>query len=227
MPDASQLVAQICADLKPLERKIIGHPCLVAIEEGHVMPDLFKVFVGQQYHIIGSDLRSIAMLISRHGTWPSRNFLVNLLQGEVAALKALLTFAAALSLSAGELETFEPIPAAHAYCAFVAWLALYGSDAELAGAFLVNLSAWGANCGRMRQALHEKYGFPAAALTFFDLFASMPTFETETMSVIQSGLNRGISPRAIHRAARMLQSYELMYWDAMADAGSIRRNLEM
>jgi hypothetical protein len=109
----------------------------------------------------------------------------------------------------------------------VAWLALYGSDAELAGAFLVNFAAWGANCGRMRKALHEKYGFPGSALTFFDLFANMPTFETEAISVVQNGLDRGISPRAIHGAARMLQSYELMYWDAMAVAGSIRRNLEM
>lgn len=226
MSDAGQLVAQICSDLKPLERKIVGHPCLTAIEEGHITRDLFKVFAGQQHHIIASDLRSIAMLISRHGTLPSRKFLVSLLQGEAAALEALHTFAAALSLGMGELESFEPVPAAYAYCTFVAWLALYGSDAELAGAFLVNFAAWGANCGRMRQALHEKYGFPASALTFFDLFANMPTFETEAISVVQNGLDRGISPRAIHRAARILQSYELMYWDAMAVAGSIQQNLE-
>ena len=227
MSNAAQLVAQICSDLKPLECKIIGHPCLTAIEEGHVTRDLFNVFACQQCHIVGSDLRSIAMLVSRHGTLPSRDFLMSLLQGEEAALKALHAFAAALGLSIGELETFGPIPAAHAYCTFVAWLALYGSDAELAGAFLVNFAAWGTNCARMRKALQEKYGFPGSALTFFDLFANMPTFETEALSVVQSGLDRGISPQAIHRAARMLQSYELMYWDAMAAAGSIRQTLEM
>jgi hypothetical protein len=42
MSDAGQLVAQICSDLKPLECKIIGHPCLTAIEDGHVTLDLFK-----------------------------------------------------------------------------------------------------------------------------------------------------------------------------------------
>lgn len=218
MPSADQLVAQIRTDLEPLEQKIIGHPYLSTIEEGRVPRDLLKLFAGQQYHIISSDLRSIAMLISRHGVLPSRGFLINVLQGEAAAMDALHGFAAALSLSPGDLEAFEPIPAAHAYCAFVAWLALYGSDAELAGALLVNFAAWGTNCGRMRKALHRSYGFAESALAFFDLFASMPPFEKEALSVIQNGLDRGVPARLIHRAARMLQGYELMYWDGMAAA---------
>src|SRR2546422_4469898 len=101
---------------------------------------------------------------------------------------------------------------------FVAWLALYGSDAELAGAFLINLPAWGANCGRMHKALHEKYGIAPSALGFFDLFANMPSFEQEALGIIQNGLDRGVPARLIHLAARILQSYELMYWDAMVGA---------
>ena len=57
----------------------------------------------------------------------------------------LLSFAAALGMSGDDLEACEPLPEAHSYCAFVAWLAIYGSDAELAGGFLVNFAAWGAN----------------------------------------------------------------------------------
>jgi len=222
MPNANQLVAQIRSDLKPLEEKILEHPYLSAVEDGRVPRELFKFFAGQQYHIISSDLRSIAMLISRHGMLQSRGFLIDVLQGETAAMDALPAFAAALGLSASDLEAFEPTPAAHAYCTFVAWLALYGSDAELAGAFLVNFPAWGANCGRMRRALHESYEFAESALTFFDLFASMPPFENEALTVIQNGLDRGVPAQLIHRAARMLQGYELMYWDAMADAAGIR-----
>jgi thiaminase len=159
MSSANQLVAKIRTDLEPLERKIVGHPYLSTIEEGRVPRDLFKLFAGQQHHIISSDLRSIALIISRHGMFPGRRFLMNVLQGEAAALDGLHTFAGALGLSVIDLETFEPLPAAHAYCGFVAWLALYGSDAELAGAFLVNFAAWGTNCGRISRALKEKYGF--------------------------------------------------------------------
>ena len=222
MSSANQLVAKIRTDLEPLERKIVGHPYLSTIEEGRVPRDLFKLFAGQQHHIISSDLRSIALIISRHGMFPGRRFLMNVLQGEAAALDGLHTFAGALGLSVIDLETFEPLPAAHAYCGFVAWLALYGSDAELAGAFLVNFAAWGTNCGRISRALKEKYGFAESDLAFFGLFFSTPSFERDALSVIQDGLDRGIPARLIHRAARMLQGYELMYWDAMAETVGIR-----
>jgi hypothetical protein len=53
-------------------------------------------------------------------------------------------------------------------------------------------------------------------VAFFDLFASPPaTFETSALNVIQQGLDGGAEPRLIQRAARLLQAYELMYWDAL------------
>ena len=125
-------------------------------------------------------------------------------------------------MSIDNLEAFEPTPAGHAYCAFVAWLALQGSDAELVGAFLVNFATWGTNCGRMRNALAKHYGFAASDLAFFDLFANLPPLDDEARAVIQGGLDRGIPARLIHRAARMLQGYELMYWDAMAEAAGVQ-----
>lgn len=221
MSDASQLIAQIRSDLKPLEMRIAGHTYLKALEKNRVHRESLKVFVGQQHHIISSDLRSIALLLSRQGTLPSRPFLMNVLQGEAAALDALHAFAGSLGVNRSELEVFEPLPAAHAYCTFVAWLALYGSDAELASAFLLNFSAWGGNCRRMRKALHQNYGMAPSALAFFDLFADMPSFEKEAVDIIQNGLDRGIPGRLIHRAARMLQGYELMFWDAMAIAAGV------
>jgi len=220
--DALQLVKKIRSDLKPLEEKILGHPYLHALEERRISLDLLTVFAGQQHHIISSDLRSIALILSHEGMRPSRQFLTKVLQGEAAALDALHAFAGALGLNISDLEVFEPLPAAHAYCTFVAWLALYGSDAELAGAFLVNLPAWGANCGRIRRALHEKYGLAASALVFFDLFADMPPFDQEAIAIIQNALDRGIPARLIHRAARMLQAYELMFWDAMGGVTGVR-----
>jgi thiaminase len=219
--DALQLVEKIRSDLKPLEEKISGHPYLKALEEGRVPLDVLKAFAGQQHHIISSDLRSIALILSREGMRPSRHFLTNVLQGEAAALDALHAFAGALHLNVSDLEVFEPLPAAHAYCTFVAWLALYGSDAELAAAFLVNLPAWGANCRRMRAALHEKYGLAPSALAFFDLFADMPPFDQEAIAIIHNALDRGIPARLIHRAARMLQACELMFWDAMAGVAGV------
>jgi pyrroloquinoline quinone (PQQ) biosynthesis protein C len=217
MADAHQLIDHIRHDLKPLDDRILRHPYLEALEAGRLERADLRAFAGQQYHIVTSDLRSIAHILARHGTLPSRAFLMNVLQGEAAALDALVAFARPLEMTDQALADVEPIPAAHAYGTYMAWLAIYASDAELAGALLVNFAAWGANCGRMSRALRDRYGFSEADTAFFDLFANLPPLEHDALAVIQGGLDRGVSPTLIHRAARMLQGYELMYWDAMLE----------
>jgi hypothetical protein len=88
--------------------------------------------------------------------------------------------------------------------------------AEFAGAFLVNLEAWGANCSRMSRALRDLYGLTGADVAFFDLFAlTPPGFEEQGIAVVEEGLAQGVDPGRIHRAARMLQGYELLYWDTI------------
>lgn len=108
MPDALQLVEQIRSDLRPLEAKISCHPYLKALEEGRVQGDSLKVFAGQQHHIISSDLRSIALILSRHNMPPSLHFLMNVLQGEAAAPDALHAFTRALGLNTGDQATWGP-----------------------------------------------------------------------------------------------------------------------
>ena len=72
------------------------------------------------------------------------------------------------------------------------------------------------NCGRLSRILTERFGLGEKEVAFFDLFASPPaTFEANALSVIQQGLDRGTEPRLIQRAARLLQAYELMYWDTL------------
>jgi thiaminase len=205
MTNARQLIEKIRTELKPLEEKIVCHRYLEALRMGSVARERLRIFAEQQYHIIASDLRSIALLLSRHGNLPSRPYLLGVLQGESAAFEALAKFAQALGMSDEELRASEPFPAALAYSTFVAWLALYGSDAELAAAFAVNFAAWGANCGRMSDALKAHYGFKSEAIGFFDLFANLPPVDDTVLAVVQSGLNRGVvletitRPLALHR----------------------------
>jgi hypothetical protein len=221
MADARELIRKIRTGLKPLEEKILRHRYLEALQTGRVAREKLRIFAGQQYHIIASDLRSIALLLSRHGNLASRPYILAILEGENAAFEALTKFAHALDMSDEELTASEPIPAALAYSTFVAWLALYGSDAELAAAFSVNLPAWGANCGRISVALKAQYRLESEAVSFFDLFANLAPGDDTALAVIQGGLDRGVAPALIERAARLLQGYELMYWDAMAEAAAL------
>ncbi len=219
MATAAELAAELRRDLAPLEQRLSGHPYVAAVEEARLPRDRLRVFAGQQQRIIESDLRSMALLVHRYGGTPSGEFFVAGLQTEAAAWQRLGAFARGLGLGEAGLAAVEPLAGALAYTHFVAWLALYGSDAEVAAAFLVNLAAWGESCGRLARALRARYGMRDAEVAFFDLFAGeAPGYEPAALAVIQGGLDRGVPPPAIRHAARLLQSYELMYWDALQAA---------
>jgi len=157
-------------------------------------------------------VRSVAHLVSRFGS----DFFLDVLAGERVAFEALGPFASALGMRSVELEEYEPLPGAHAYAAFTAWLAAYASDAEVAAAYLVNFRAWGENCGRLSRALTDRYGLSTEQVRFFDLFAEpAPAFEERAPAIITAGLKRGVPPQLVRRAARLLQGYELLYWDTL------------
>ncbi len=217
--DAEKLIQNIKAQLKEIDAKIASHPYLSALDEGKVKREDLKFFAGHQYHIINSDLRSIAHLISREGSPLGREFSQGVLLGEAEALKTIIIFGKALGMTEEEMSLFEPQPEGFGYPAFVAWLGSYGSAAELAAAFLVNYQAWGTNCGRMSKALNLKLNFKTEELKFFDLFANTPPeFQTQATVVVSDGLASGVQPYLIERAARLLQGYELMFWDCMYSA---------
>ena len=221
MVDAKTLLNEIGKELQSVTEQLLRHPYVQALEEGKIGRENLLLFAGEQYNIIASDLKSAAYLISRFGSAPSRDFFLGILQGERAAWDALLTFAHALGSSETQLREHEPLHGAHAYTCYMAWLALYASDAEIAAAYLVNFPAWGQNCGRLSRILKERFGLEEKEVVFFDLFASTPaTFEENALSIIQQGLDRGTEPRLIQRAARLLQAYELMYWDTLYRTGS-------
>ena len=216
VPDARKLIAEIREQLKPVDERLTAHPYLAALEDGRIPRQNLRLIAGEQYHIINSDLRSITLLLDRHSHLPSRDYLLESLRAEAGARAALLIFARACDMSESDLRAYEPLPGCQAYPAYVAWLGAYGSDAEFAAAFLVNLPAWGAACGRMSEALKSAYNLPVDAVLFFDLFAQGDqSFEESSLRVIQDGLDRGVDSRLVARAARLIQSYELLYWDAL------------
>lgn len=221
MADALKLMEAIQGELKDLEERIRRHPYLEALEARRIGKEKLQLFAGQQHHIITNDLKSIALLVSRADSPSTQAFFLNALQGERVAFEALGAFARSLGMTEEALKVSEPLPGAFAYSAFVAWLALYGSLAEAVGAFLVNLRAWGANCARMSRALRAHYDLAEADVAFFTLFSSLPPgFEEGALQIIGEGLARGVDPGLIRQAAKLLQGYELLYWDTLYQAST-------
>jgi hypothetical protein len=71
----------------------------------------------------------------------------------------------------------------------------------------------------MSRALQDRYALTKLDVAFFDLFATPPPgFEDRGLAVVEEGLAGGVDPAGIRRAARLLQGYELLYWDTMLQA---------
>src|SRR3989454_11379958 len=93
---AQALVHTIQEALQPMEQRIRQHAYLQALEEGRLTPSQLRYFVGAQSYIIPSDLRSIALLISRCAAPVSQQFFRAVLDGEAAALELLEPLATAV-----------------------------------------------------------------------------------------------------------------------------------
>jgi hypothetical protein len=212
---AEALLRSASLALRDVEARIASHPFVAAVEAGAVPLARFGAFAAEQRLVIASDRRSFAQLAARFPEEPAGAFFLDMAAGEGVALGHLPALAAA---AGGVEEPYEPRAGCQAYPAYVAWLALNGQRADVALAFLANLGAWGGACERIGAALRARYGFADDALAFFDFFATTPPgFEERCLAVVGAGLAAGEDPVLALRAARLLQAYELLWWDSLAD----------
>ena len=216
---ALQVVAELREELAVVEEEIRNHPFIDALENGAAPIATLEGFAIEEFYIIQSDLRSQALLTSRFGVTPSGDFFRGLLGGERIAFDLIVRFAAALGLDEARLARLEPRPGGQAFPNAVASMAAFRTEAEAAAAFLLNFGVFGENTARMAVALQDVYGFTAEEVEFFTFFgAPIPGFEEAALEVIAAGLAKGAKVREIKRAARLLQEYELQFWDTVAAA---------
>ena len=219
--DARRLVDEIRTDLRPVEEEIANHAFPRAIEAGSVPIEALHAFAGHQRAIVASDLRSIALLVHRYGHTPAGPFLMGVLEGERIAQDRLVVLARTAGMSDADFQTYEVSAGGFAYGTYMAWQALYGSAAEFVAGILVNFPVWGSSCGRLSRGLQEHYGFASRETAFLDGFAGMPPFDEPALPIIQEGLDEGVRAADVHRAARLFQAYEKMFWDALLDETTI------
>jgi hypothetical protein len=220
MVTAEALLDEISRELPPAHA---GNRLVDLIAEGRAPREVLGALACEELLIVPSDKRSFAALAARFPTSPSGEFFLGLAQGEGIALSHLGTFGAALGLDAPAVAAYEPRAGCQAYPAYVAWLALNGSRSQAAMAILANLAAWGSSCARIAGGLRRHYGLGDEAVGFFDFFATPPPGFLELgLSVVQSGLDAGEPPEACRLPARLLQAYELLFWNTLVeDVGDV------
>ncbi|MGH2771440.1 MAG: transcriptional regulator, partial [Actinomycetota bacterium] len=188
------------------------------VAEGRAPREALAMLACEELRIVPSDRRSFALLGVRFSESPAGEFFLGLAEAERHALGHLRDFARALGLDQHAIAAYRPQPGCQAYPSYVAWLALNGSRSDVALALIANLAAWGSFCAATATGLRARYGFDDQAVAFFDFFATpAPDFDQQALAVIEAGLRAGDLPQNARHAARMLQAYELMFWNTLAE----------
>ena len=216
----TQKVFQAIRDaLKPIESKLIDHPFLRKVEQGAYSKKQLAILPKEEYYIVASDLLSSRHLLQRFESAPSGSFFKSLVENEEFAQNNIVKLTEALGCSLGELRAHEPDPRCQVYPSYFARLALHGSEAEVLVAFASNFSVWWSACKRVAVALVEQHGVPEQATAFLNPFNEVPPpdapFDELTTDAIERGLRGDVGAQELVRVARIIQHYELWFWDAL------------
>lgn len=218
---ALELIQQTRQQVEPLLQQITEHRFLDALAAKQVSLFALKTLAAQQYHIVTSGIRNIALLVSRFGHLPSRTILNDFLQAEFVVRERIPAFAEAVGLKPEQLPHTSKLAKAMMFSYFISSVCLYGSDADLILAFRFDSEVWIQNSLRVYRALRSKYGFTAEQAEFFKIYENYREADERVSPYIQDALDRGESAEQMRETARLLLEYELSFWDAMAEVAGV------
>ena len=211
---ARALLSSLQHDIRDLDQSILNSPFLDDLEQGNVTRHQLQQFACDQFHIGISDLRSMALLLSRYPTGDSSLLFQELLSGEIRSHPQLIRFAIAVGMNVQDLEACEPRAGSLAYAAYLASMAMHGNQADVAGAFLINFPVFGTNAARMGRALQRPpYDLDTTDLGFFRFFGDgSEAFRESALATLAEGIEDGADSSQVRRSARLLQEYEQLFW---------------
>jgi thiaminase len=220
----SNFIRNIQRNLANTIDTILNHSYLDALDKNKITKEKLEIFVSEQYHIISNDKRNFAFMISKTSNEIARKLFTTCLHTEFDALENLTLMAEELDIDKTKMHNYEPLAGCQSYTNYLTKLAVYGLDAEILAALLVDFPVWGANCAKMSYILKKNYGFSVKSCLFLDKFASLLTqqreeqeeedwFVNESSKLIDSALPQ--YEKNMYTTARLLLNYELYFWDSI------------
>jgi hypothetical protein len=210
---ASDLLAELREEFLPAPE---DNRFVPAVADGKAPLAAVGALAAEQHRIVPSDQRSFLLLAARSVGSPAGEFFSGLAAGETVARAALPALAAACGLDEAAVRRYQPMPGCQAYPAYVTWLALNADPCDALIALVANFTAFGQYCATLARALREHYGLPGEACAFFDLFATPPEGEDpNVLAAVEIVQQRSLDRARDH--ARLLQSYELLFWNTLAE----------
>jgi len=230
---------------KETEQKLHNHPFLKAAEDGTLTLSQRRAFIFEQYKIQLSDAISFATLAGHEGFMPTSLSNISvpeltntskedeevdlfqfLLGGEVYAASLLLSHAKSLGLDDEDALTspskvgYQLSAKSQAYPSYWSKLALSNNRGAGAAAVALNFPAWREMCNRLLKALAlGEYGYnniDESSLAFIKFFATpIEGLDKMAASIIEK---EDTSYEDLVEHVRLLQEYELLFWDGVFEA---------
>ena len=151
-----------------------------------------------------------------------------LMGGEIYASQLLLNHAKSVGFGDdGEesLRKYAVTAKGQGYPSYWARIALAGNRGAGAAACAVNFPAWGGMCAELSESLKTRpeYGYDAmddettsSSLAFIDFFGT-PIEKLDEMAATVM-MEENVSYSDVTTVVRLLQEYEILFWDALYDA---------
>jgi hypothetical protein len=154
-----------------------------------------------------------------------------LLGGEIYASQLLLDHAKSVGFGDGDddgeesLRKYPVMAKGQGYPSYWARIALSGNRGAGAAACAVNFPAWGKMCSELSESLRTRpeYGYDAmndeqasSSLAFIDFFGT-PIEKLDEMAATVM-MEENVSYSEVTTVVRLLQEYEILFWDALYDA---------
>ncbi|MEV6833417.1 transcriptional regulator [Streptomyces sp. NPDC051133] len=211
---AKELLSRAVGSLAP---DPCANPLVPLVESGEAGRETLAALVLEQRWVIPADRAAFQHLADRSAEASEAAFFTSLAAGEDLASRHLAALADACGITEERSGTYTPLPGCQAYPAYVAWLALNASPADVVVALTANFSAWGGYCARIATGLRTRYGFTDEACAFFDFFAEpAPRLEAQATAAVQAAVDTGRLDLGLsHTYGRLLQAYEAMFWHAL------------
>jgi len=111
---------------------------LYVLEKKEIPKEKLEIFVCEQYHIISNDRRNFAFMISKTSSDVASILFTDCLAAELDALVNLTIMADELVVDKRKIEAYEQLAGCQAYTNYLTRLAVYGSDAEILTALLID-----------------------------------------------------------------------------------------
>lgn len=226
------------------EARLAAHPLLAAAEAGELTMAQRRAFAAEQHTIQRSDLASFAVLMktsprtatavtssSNDSTATAVPDLYEFLHGgEAYAAPMLKAYAKSVGFNDEkdmEYPQYNISEKAQGYPSYWARLALSNQRAAGAAACAVNFPAWGQACKRLSAALSDpshNYTYSSSGnrgedLAFLDFFGTpIDNLDEMAAAVIDGSPGSVVSYEDLVTPVRLMQAYELLFWDACYEA---------